>query len=718
MKDLWPHLFLWSGIVSLFFGFLAAVNVLKIGFFLNYPRTVHLNMFSPTVDLYIWFGSIFVFIALSFILGYSGFRIRPVYFGIALSTMFLGFLVLFAQEIGYLSFMADGKAIGTLLIFLGGFMHLVSHIATWSQEFSISRRNAIMITIIYICSLVIPIEFSASTFWALCAFNPKNTLGKEKALLELQLSYLAYPLLSVLYLAFLFSWVWAPVLFLIVNRLRRTWFWERFSRLLSLAGSPSIDKDSLPSGGATAKWQIIGPRIILLSSLLIGIFLAYYPYLHGPSWLVGTDTYWRYLDPLQKTIGSENSWTAALEERHPAYLLILLGLKAITSASSFMVVKFMPMASILLLALATFWLVKVCTNNEYLGALASVFSVLSITTTEGIYTGILANWFTLVLWVLFFVFLFKASNEKVFRKKSRNEQLLYFSILAVFSLGIFFVHPWTWGVFMAVFICYIGLTFLHGRSIDWKTGVTAILILLVNIGLAILSVFLLSKVQGWRLVEALSTYQWSFQHTESLFQFGDVLNFIVKVWSAFLSPLFFFLAVVGMVFVIPRRGKIENLIISWTAVASVGSILAAPLGYSSDFPTHTELIRMLFITPFQIPAAIGLCSILNAIKQSLSHSGSGKSTRRIASSHLLGLVFLMSHYAILSQLFLTGHLVLGLISMLVLNFAVVTVLVIYFKGSLQVFATSLIAMIVVLSLVNFCFNGLSSLLTDPHYYRP
>ena len=559
---------------------------------------------------------------------------------------------------------------------------------------------------------------SKATFWILCAFNPMSTLGKEKALLELQLSYLANQLVPVLYLAFLFSWIWTPILFLTINRSGKRRFRERFFQLRSIVHDFSTSQNGSLSGGTKVKRHTIGSRIILLSSLLIGIFFAYYPYFHGPSWLVGTDTYWRYLDPLQKTIESENSWRAAFQERHPAYLLILLGLKTITSSSSFLVVKFMPMFSILLLALATFWLVKISTNNEYLGAIASVFSVLSITTTEGIYTGILANWFTLVLWALFFVFLFKASNNEIFREKSRKVQLMYFSILAVLSLGIFFVHPWTWGVFMAVFICYMGLTFLRDRSVDWKTGVMGISILLLNIGSAILSVFLLSKVQGWRLVEALSTYEWSFQHPESLFQFGDVLNFIVKVWSAFLSPLFFFLAVVGMVFVTTRRGKIGNLVISWTAVASVGSILAAPLGYSSDFPTHTELIRMLFITPFQIPAAIGLCSILNVIKQSLSHSGDGKSTRRIASSHLLALAFLMSHYAILSQLFLTGHLALGLISMLVLNFAVVTVLVIYFKGSLQVFATSLIVMIVVLSLVNFCFNGLSSLLTDPRYYRP
>jgi len=719
MKDLWPHLFLWSGIVSFFFGFLAVVNTLKIGFFLNYPRTIRVNMFSPTADLYIWFGSVFIFIVVSLILRHSGLGVRPTYFGIALSIMFLGFFLLFAQKISHLSLTLDGQAIGTLLIFLGASIHLVFHIARWSQAFSTSRKTAITIVIIYFCSLAFPIELSASTFWIICAFNPANTFGKEKALLELQLSYLAYPLLSVSYLAFLFSWIWVPILLLIVNKLRKTRFWEGFARLLLPAGRPSVDENGLPSRGTTVIWHKIGSRIMLLSSLLIGIFMAYYPYLHSPRWLVGTDTYWRYLDPLQKIVESESSWVVALQERHPAYLLILLGLKTITSASSFLVVKFMPMVSVLLLASATFWLVKVGLKNGYLASLASIFSVLSITTTEGIYTGILANWFTLILWILFFVFFLKALEKKVFQEKFTNAQLGYFSILTVLSLGIFFVHPWTWGVFLVVFICYVGLTVLRERSVGWKTGLVAMLILLLNVGSAILSVLLLPKIQGWRLVETFSMYEWPFQHYGSLLSFWDVLSFLVRVWSVFLSPLFFFLAVVGIVFVMSRRGAIENLIISWTAIASIGSILVAPMGYWPPIPKFTELFRMLFVTPLQMPAAIGFYSIMNVVRHLLSHGSDEKSMRRgTTSSYWLPLMFLMFHYAIISGLLLTDFLVLELISLLVLNFAVVTVLLSRFRGHLRVCVTSLVMLLVVFSLVNCCFRGLFSLLTDPHFYRP
>lgn len=722
MKNLWAYAFLWSGAVSLFFGFLFAVNALKIGFFLQYPRTIHVNMFSPSVDLHIWFGSIFIFMALSFILRYFGLRIRIAYFGIAVSTILLGFLLL-SLDVNHLSFMTGGRTIGTLLVFLGGLMHLTFHVASWNRAFSVSGKTAIMITIVYISSLVIPIEFSASTFWILSAFNPANTIGKEKALLELQLSYLPYSILPLLYLAFLFSWVWAPVLFFLISRFGKKRFYERFSQLRSVVPLISSGQKDSPSGEMTVKPRRIGSKIILFSSLLIGVFMAYYPYFHGPSWLVGTDTYWRYLDPLQKIVESENSWTTALQERHPAYLLILLGLKTITSASSFLVVKFMPMASVLLLALATFWLVKVGTKNEYLASLTSVFSVLSITTTEGVYTGILANWFTLILWTLFFVFFLKVSENRVLQEKSSKAQLRYFLILSVLSLGILFVHPWTWGVFLGVFICHVGLTVLRDRSVGWKTGVMAVLILLINGGAVILSVLLLPNIQGWRLVNTFLLYGENFQHLGSLLWFWDVLNFLVRVWSVFLSPVTLILAVVGMVFMMSRRRGIENLIISWTAVASIGSILAAPLGYGpswgSSLATHTELIRMLFITPFQIPAAIGLYYIVNMVQHSLSRSSDEKSMKHVAaSSSWSALTLLMFHYAIITGLLLTGHSVLGLISLLILNFAVVTVLVSSSRDRLQVYVASLITLLVLFSLVNGCFRGLFSLLTDPNYYRP
>ena len=719
MKNLLAYAFLWSGVVSAFFGFLATVNALKMSFFLQYSRTIQVNMFSPIVDLYIWFGSIFIFLALSLILRYYGLRIRSLYSGIDICIISIGILLLFAQRISNQSFMVEGAAIGAPLILLGGLMHLTFHIARWSKAFPISRRNAITVTIIYLSSLLIPMEFSALTFRILCAFNPANTFAKEKALLELQLSYSAYPLLPALYLAFLFSWIWIPLLLLFNSRFGRTRFHGGFSKLRSSIRSFSVDQDDRPSGRTVVKWHGTGSSIILLSSLLIGISLAYYPYFHGPSWLVGTDTYWRYLDPLQKILESDNRLMAAFQERHPAYLLILLALKTIASASGFLVVKFMPMVSILLLALATFWLVEVGSKDEFLASLASVFSVLSITTTEGVYTGILANWFTLVLWTLFFVFLLKALRERVFKEGPVNAQLKYFATLAILSLGILLIHPWTWGVFLAVFICYICLTLLRDRSVGWNTSCVMVLIILLNVASAILSVYLLSEIQGWRLEDALSIYEWPLQHVESVLRFYDILGFLVRVYSVFLTPLFFFLAVVGMVFVMSRRGRIEDLIISWTAVASIGSIVAAPLGYNPDLPTHTELIRMLFITPVQMPAAIGLYSIMKAVNHSLSENCYEKSTRNVgASTYWFAVVLSIFNYGIVSQLSLTGVSASAVFSLLILNFAVTTVLLQYFGGRLQAYATLLLSLLVVLALVNSSFGGLFSLLTDPNYYRP
>jgi len=41
--------------------------------------------------------------------------------------------------------------------------------------------------------------------------------------------------------------------------------------------------------------------ILLLVLILICVVIGFYPYFHDPSWLVGTDAYWRYKDPLDHT---------------------------------------------------------------------------------------------------------------------------------------------------------------------------------------------------------------------------------------------------------------------------------------------------------------------------------------------------------------------------------------------------------------------------------
>ena len=59
----------------------------------------------------------------------------------------------------------------------------------------------------------------------------------------------------------------------------------------------------------------------VLAIASICVLVGFYPYFHDPPWLVGTDAYWRYSDPLDRIVstGDSNALSAAANERHGLY---------------------------------------------------------------------------------------------------------------------------------------------------------------------------------------------------------------------------------------------------------------------------------------------------------------------------------------------------------------------------------------------------------------
>ena len=65
--------------------------------------------------------------------------------------------------------------------------------------------------LIYLLGSLAVIESSSAVHYVLLSFDPATTIGGVDAGIELQLSYAPSALIPLLYVGFLFSWAWVPL---------------------------------------------------------------------------------------------------------------------------------------------------------------------------------------------------------------------------------------------------------------------------------------------------------------------------------------------------------------------------------------------------------------------------------------------------------------------------------------------------------------------------
>jgi hypothetical protein len=123
-----------------------------------------------------------------------------------------------------------------------------------------------------------------------------------------------------------------------------------------------------------------------------------------------------------------------------------------------------------------------------------------------------------------------------------------------------------------------------------------------------LSITYLAASQGWRITDALNYYFFVIDNPSSVLYFWRALNWLISVWSPFFSPLYIAISIAG-VFLLSRANLSawrRRLIWAWLCVSGIGSVLVAPVGFDPIFSQGTELWRLLFLTPFQLTAPLGI----------------------------------------------------------------------------------------------------------------
>jgi hypothetical protein len=583
------------------------------------------------------------------------------------------------------------------LVASGGFALLISfHDRIHGQP----SRSLIPLVLIYLLAFLTVIEASAAAHYSLQAFNQTTPIGLWGAGIELQLSYASYGLLPWLYVAFLFSWAWVPIA---QRVLPKTALFVRKAEPKSVR--PARNHSSL------GDWvlSVLDPRVVL--ALAFAVFIGYYTYFQNPPWIVGTDAYWRYYDPLVRmnARGILVAFAQALNERHPVPLMLLYGAHLLLDMSLFDVVRLAQLLLVVLLGLSMWWFLGFKRDFDF-GLTVFLLSVLSVTTTVGFYSSIIANWMALVVWVLFFAYLAFRGDEKL--------RLIDFVVLFFLSTVMLFIHPWTWGVFATAVVVAAIVALVQEKRKGFRTAALVLVVIVADVALALITISYLAASQGWRVLEALGDYTFVINNPSTILWFWDALTWLTRIWSPFFSPLYVVMSIVG-VFSLKSwtsRPWCTRLIFAWLFVSGIGSVLVAPVGFNALDPSgsETQLWRLLFITPFSALVPFGIMW-LSSLADSRARAVEGQSRHNNATSYswiwigLLVCVGLGLSFAGIWQRLIILFLLLPIVT---------AILLIRTHIAERKILSALVLGLLVLVAFNNTTRALSQLLIDPHNHRP
>jgi hypothetical protein len=573
--------------LSMFFSWIVLINDLRVPFYLYYPRTVFLIYVSRPLDPVIWIVSS----ALVLILLAAGTQARSISIWLSVALLWLGIVggAICVAEI--VQGTETAAAVATLTgCALGGIVSVRSENARMRKQF-------ILVFILAVSVLLLPVELGSLSYYFLSAFHPGAGIGRPWEMLEMQLWYTAFPLIPFLYAAFLFSWIWAPLLV----KIR----WK--SRVVGGSYATGI---TVGLSGSRV-WLVVMACFVLLAA-----FLGYYPYFHSMAYpLVGTDIYWRNALPAERVLSSTSLLAAAAKERHPLVVLAIAVASKFSGLQVESLLRFAYIGLILAFGLTIFALVFTAGHSKMLASVSALVSTVSVSTTGGMYTGTIAEWIALIVWILSLTSLAIGSHNL-------RRQLACVVGLTVGSLAVLSLHPWTWLAMIVGLIAYSTILLVI-RPNGWLREISSVmLVIFFNAAGLTLSILALWKTQGWRVANAFYLVQESLGSKYFGLGSWEILVFFSQVWSQFLNPVLLGLSIPGAVVLARRRDRLSWIVLAWIVAACATNVLAAPMGYNPTSVTRgeTQIFRAMFLTPFQIPAGLGLVQLKSALEHRMGRS--------------------------------------------------------------------------------------------------
>jgi hypothetical protein len=645
----------WLTGISLGIGLLVLLNQLQIPFYLYYPRTTQTMLISETYDYYLFLIST-ISLPWTFAVSWKRFS----------TPVSMGTIAVWAVSIA-LAILNQPAAVPILYA-------ATICAAALNVLRSEGRRVAITEILPSTFAIFVLVEWSSLFYWVSAALNPQARVGTLSGQLEANLTFFLYPLAIPIMLLLLFSWVWVPL----IQRLLR------FRSPLLVRYQPSPQKPS---------HRTIVAALDLFA--IVSIIVFFYTYLAGQAWVVGEDTYWRYIQPLNSLVGLTPTQAFNISASHGVYVLFLYLIQLTTGVSSVSIVKYAPLILAFGTASAVFFAALRGGWSFQLAMLTSISTLLWMPTILGIYVAIQANWVALLVWMVFLAIYFANSEPKI----------MTYIILSILSLIILLVHPWTWGVFVTTLL----FTAIISRQSIWSRHcvqtLAASLILALPVGIA---AYVFSPSLRSDFTDTIQLYVSAPVNPVSLLTFGDALTNMFATLGATLSPIILLISVVGAYALSRRRGITSNYLIAWIAAWCVGSILVAPSGFNPSNPGLGEsgLWRMLYVSPLPFLLALGMEKCLSITKQPITPESSKSFLFRVVPS--LSMAPFVAAGAGLFVFWDPNVRLLLVVAALIMALFLVVSLQKY-RG-LDVLIVSVLALL----LFNVAFRSLFPLVLDPH----
>jgi len=276
------------------------------------------------------------------------------------------------------------------------------------------------------------------------------------------------------------------------------------------------------------------------------------------------------------------------------------------------VVQFAAALLLVLLTIASVFVLKLLTNSRMVQGLGALLLPFSFSALGLIFAGYFANMLALILIfvyvVLFFRLNFKWSNMGFFG-------------LIVMSVLILFSHSWTWFVFVLSLGVYLFLEWRLTKieNASWSRFKNKLLLIGTTIGVGLtIDVLRTALFPISSSGSALSTARASLSLPNPVFIVSGMKQTVdVMLGGVFANQIFFVLSLIGLLLLLRFKSEIANFFAAWLFVACVLIIFAA-----DNFVFN----RVLFLVPWVVLSALGLDFVirftgskLGGLKNSRNH---------------------------------------------------------------------------------------------------
>ena len=243
----------------------------------------------------------------------------------------------------------------------------------------------------------------------------------------------------------------------------------------------------------------------------------------------------------------------------------------------------LPMLLAPALVLVVFFLTRELTSNDTTSLLASFLTALSFHTLIGLYSGIYANWFALIIGYLSLVFLIR------FLKAGNKQNLLVYSVLMILLV---FSHANTWTIFAMFEGLYLGVMYKMNHY-NRKNIILILIIVLASVIIDIARSSLTGTSGGISSDLSLASASGAGQLTSL---WGNLVNTAQFYAGGQFSNVIIFALGLGWLYWSNSRQASDVFLLLFLSMAVLPILVGDDVIQS----------RVLYDIPFQIPAAIGL----------------------------------------------------------------------------------------------------------------